>query len=94
MRLQPDVRFQTSALLALQEAAEDVRPHLNEIAKSLQNGFQYLVSVFEDTISAARHAKRETMCMFLNRPFEFISILLSSQARDMALVLRVRGEKH
>ena len=40
----PDVRFQSSAIMALQEAAE-----------------AYLVTLFEDTVLCAIHAKRVTI---------------------------------
>ncbi|KAJ7823728.1 histone-fold-containing protein [Mycena olivaceomarginata] len=54
-----DIRFQSSALLALQEAAE-----------------AFIVSLFEDTMLAALHGKRITI-----------------QPKDMALVLRIRGDR-
>ncbi|KAJ7672046.1 histone-like type 2 [Mycena olivaceomarginata] len=44
---QPDVRFQSSALAAPQEAAEDL--------------IQYIVSVFEDTMRVPQHTHRETI---------------------------------
>lgn len=47
---QVDIRFQSSALAALQEAAE-----------------AYLVSLFEDTLAAALHAKRKYITALLMR---------------------------
>ena len=43
-KMRPDLRFQSQAVLALQEASEC-----------------YLVSLFEDTLQCALHAKRVTI---------------------------------
>ena len=75
-----DLRFQSSAVLALQEASE-----------------AYLVSLFEDTNLAAIHAKRVTMQVFalsfLVETRADLSLLLSSQPKDLALARRLRGER-
>jgi hypothetical protein len=85
------VRFQSSALLALQEAAEDVRP-LNHAIIRYEPDSQYIVTMFEDTNRAAQHAHRDTMCGAPTQFLGSLTILFLSQARDMALVLRVRGD--
>jgi len=58
--LQTDLRFQSSAVLALQEASEGKSIRLCAIAKA-HIYTAYLVSLFEDTNLAAIHAKRVTM---------------------------------
>lgn len=59
--VQTDLRFQSSAVLALQEASEGklVCYHMPEPLLTLPEA--YLVSLFEDTNLAAIHAKRVTM---------------------------------
>jgi histone H3/H4 len=58
--LQTDLRFQSSAVLALQEASEGKAIHLWTITEA-HTYTAYLVSLFEDTNLAAIHAKRVTM---------------------------------
>jgi len=57
--LQTDLRFQSSAVLALQEASEG-EPLGRCPARAVADVFvlAYLVSLFEDTNLAAIHAKR------------------------------------
>jgi histone H3/H4 len=59
-----DLRFQSSAVLALQEASEGKCQCYISLAPLLMLYAAYLVSLFEDTNLAAIHAKRVTMCVF------------------------------
>jgi len=96
---QTDLRFQSSAVLALQEASEG--ECILRCVGSLVSVFTcvprpaYLVSLFEDTNLAAIHAKRVTMyaifsiCATLGND----SFPLYSQPKDLALARRLRGER-
>lgn len=59
--VQTDLRFQSSAVMALQEASEGERVLCYPIGQWLTLFSAYLVSLFEDTNLAAIHAKRVTM---------------------------------
>jgi len=59
--LQTDLRFQSSAVLALQEASEGKVIRLWAVTLAHVSYTAYLVSLFEDTNLAAIHAKRVTM---------------------------------
>lgn len=59
---QTDLRFQSSAVLALQEASEG-ELIITWLVMSLTTLLAYLVSLFEDTNLAAIHAKRVSVLL-------------------------------
>lgn len=61
LAVQTDLRFQSSALMALQEASEGEQFQYFTLGWLLTLRLAYLVSLFEDTNLAALHAKRVTM---------------------------------
>lgn len=74
------LRWQSSALLALQEATEAYVPSRSLVpvkvgTDSPNSNYRYLVHLFEDANLCALHAKRVTIMQ-----------------RDMQLVRRIRGD--
>ena len=59
--VQTDLRFQSSAVMALQEASEGEHILHFALSQLLTRELAYLVSLFEDTNLAAIHTKRVTM---------------------------------
>lgn len=57
-----DLRFQSAAVLALQEAAETVsESYAPALSKLIDRIVQFLVKLFDDTNLAALHGKHVTM---------------------------------